>query len=441
MPARDQFIMERYLKGEIVHYDLPLRDAHVSYELSRELLITGVLGADFVSDVNQGMGLFPYNDCIHWVRDGKLKGGALLQPLEFDEFGNVLVTALGWSTMLDVPIINGFSGNGVEDVQNVLSALMIYTNDNVLGGQVGFFWSFHGQTGESIGSGGLPTLLDINIPPGGTYEGPFNPAPPPRPPTGSLGSLDMGSGSATGSTSGSLGGVFTGPPHSSNTGVNARGSDAGGYIIMPWEAANALDEIRTLCDAAPYDIEETEEWDGDTNNIKKTLKFHKPRMGTTRTDLRFIEGENIMEKFTVSTSAEDYANAVMVIGAGDDSGTVVAYKYLELTDAARRVHVIDDKTIYNIRIANAIANLELAQRSQAIHVGSIIVDIEHPNAPLEELKVGDDIRIDATLPFLGRQVVWHRITGLDYTPGETTAELTLSRSDAFNYLFQGPPNG
>ena len=440
MPARDRFIMERYLKGEIVHYDLPLHNAEISLELNREIIISGVLGADFVRDIDQGMGLFPYNDCIHWVRDGVLRGGALVQPLSFDDQGNVLVTALGWSTMIDVPMINGFTANGVGSVQNVFSALLAYVNDNVLGGQIGFFWSFHGPTAAPLGgTAAIPVKVPINIAPGGSNTGvPFDPnPPPPSGGTGSLGGWDAGSGSSGGSSGGSLGGSFSGPPNSGNTGTTAEGSDNGTYLVMPWEAANALEEIRTLSETAPYDIEEFEEWDGTTNNIKKTLKFHNPRMGTPRKDLRFVEGENVLESFAVSTAAEDYANAVMVIGAGTDSSTVVAYKYLELTNTARRVHVIDDQSIYNLRTANAIANLELAQRSQAIHVGSIVVDTDHPNAPFDQIKIGDDIKVDATLPFLGRQVVWHRITGIKYSAGSTSAELTLSRSDAFNYLFSG----
>lgn len=440
MPGRDQFIIERYLDGKIVHYDLPLQDATVSYELSREMIITGVLSYDFVSRYDSGIGLFPYNDCIHWVRDGVLKGGALIQPLSFDEEGNVIISARGWSTMLDVPLFRGFTGVGIDSIQNVVSAMMVEVNDHILGGHIGFFWQFLGPTAPDLDAGSttLPTHTTLNVPPGGsTGVLPWNPHPPGSSGggTGSLGDWDAGSGSGSTGSTGSLGGSFGGPPNSTNTGVVGKGSAYGHMIFMPWEAANALEELRNIADSAPYDIEEFEEWDGATNNIKKTLKFHHPRMGSQRSDLRFVEGENILQSFATTTSAEDYANAVLVIGAGEGADTVVAYKYLEITDAARRVHIIDDQSIYNIKIANAIANLELAQRSQAIHVGSLRVDINHPNAPLEELKVGDDIKVDATIPFLGRQVVWHRITGITYQPGNSYAELTLSRSDAFNYLF------
>lgn len=383
MPRRDHFIVERYLAGEIVHYDLPLNDATVSLELNKEIVITGVLESDFIRDVNQGMGLFPYNDCIHWVHDGVLRGGALIQPLSFDDQGNVLITARGWSTMLDVPMINGMYSDGRTSAQTVVAAIINYVNNNILDRQIGFFHEY------------------------------------------------------LGGQAGPLGGSFTGPPNSGNTGTSAQGSNQGLYYIAPWEAANALEEIRTISEAVPYDIEEFEEWDGGTNNIKKTLKFHLGRMGAARRDLRFVEGENILNSFAVSTSAEDYANAVLVIGAGEGSNTIMAYKYLEITNTARRVHVIDDDTIYNLKTANAIANLELAQRSQAIHVGSIIIDIEHPNAPLGSLRIGDDIRVDAVIPFLGRQVVWHRIIGITYRAGATEAELTLARSDSFNYLFSG----
>lgn len=445
MPGHDHFILERYLKGEIVHYDLPLYDAAISLELNSEIVITGALSADFVSKADSGMGLFPYNDCIHWVRDGVLKGGALLQPLAFDESGNVIISARGWSTMLDVPIINGFIGNGNHTVQNAISALLTETNDNVLGGHVGFFWEFLGPLAPPLGTvsplqSASPAHIEMDSPPGSGGEGsiPWSGSTGGGGGTGSLGGWDAGSGGSSGGSSGSsgsIGGAFSGPPNRDNTGVVGKGSNHNHLIFMPWEAANVLEELRSLCEATPYDIEEFEEWDGDTNNIKKTLKLHHPRMGKPRHDLRFVEGENILQSFSTSTSAEDYANAVMVIGAGEGPDTVVVYKYLEITNTARRVHVIDDQSIYNVKIANSIANLELAQRSQAIHIGSILVDIDHPNAPLDELKVGDDIKVDATIPFLGRQVVWHRITGISYAPGGSSAELSLSRSDSFNYLF------
>lgn len=437
MPGRDQFIVERYLAGEIVEWDLPLKDAEVTFELNREMMITGYLSVDYVSSVAQGMGLFPYNDCIHWVRDGVLRGGALIQPVAYDSGGNVVITARGWSTMLDVPIINGFAANGNDNVVNVISPLFHYLNDSVLGGNVGFFLSLQGTFHSLGGNGSYITTVDQ--PPGGSPTPP--PPPPPPPPsggwTGSLGgSSDVGSGSSGGS-SGSLGGSFIGPPNSQNTGTNATGQDKGYYTVMPWEAANGLEELRSLAEGNPAEIVEHEEWDGATNNIKKTLKIVSPRIGTSRNDLRFVEGENILQTFAASTSAEDYANAVLVIGSGSDDQHVVAYKYLEITNAARRVHVIEDETIYNVKIANAIANLELAQRSQAIHISSVIIDVDHPNAPIDSVKVGDDIRVHANLPFIGPQIVWHRIVSVKYRPGETSAEVGLARSDSFNYLFQG----
>lgn len=436
MAARDQFILERYLQGEIVHYDLPLHGANVSLELNREIVITGVLGADFIKEVNQGMGLFPYNDCIHWVHDGVLRGGALLQPLSFDEDGNVVLSALGWSTVMDVPMINGNYADGRTSAQNVIHEILRYTNDNVLSKKVGFFWSFIGPQAGPLGGEGSGIVVSTLAPGQQPPSGGFDPTPPSNG-TGSLGGWDAGSGGgSTGSTE-SLGGSFMGPPNSGNTGTLAKGSNNGIYYVAPWEAANALEEIRTISESVPYDIEEFEEWDGDTNNIKKTLKFHHPRMGSVRHDLRFAEGENILQAFTVSTSADDYANAVLVIGAGENSNTIIAYKYLAITNAMRRIHIIDDRSIYNLKTANAIANLELAQRSQAIHVGSIVIDVEHPNAPLNEIRLGDDIKVDAVIPFLGRQVVWHRVTGIQYTPGGASAELSLSRSDSFNYLFSG----
>lgn len=439
MPGRDQFIVERYLAGEIVEWDLPLKDAEVTFELNREMMITGYLAADYVNSVAQGMGLFPYNDCIHWLRDGVLRGGALIQPVAYDSDGNVVITARGWSTMLDVPIVNGVFFNGNASIQNVLTPLFNYLNDSVLGGHVGFFLSIEGTFHPLGGAGAY--IAEIDQPPGGsgsqaaTEGGGIQPLW-----TGSLGgSSDVGSGSSgsSGGSSGSLGGSFIGPPNAQNTGTVATGPDRGAYIIMPWEAANGLEEIRALAEGNPADVEEHEEWDGETNNIKKTLKIVSPRIGASRNDLRFVEGENILETFAASTSAEDYANAILVIGSGTDDQHVVAYKYLDITNAARRVHVIEDETIYNIKIANAIANLELAQRSQAIHISSIIIDADHPNARIEDIKVGDDIRVHADLPFIGPQIVWHRIVSLKYRPGETSAELGLSRSDSFNYLFQG----
>lgn len=437
MPGRDQFIVERYLAGEIVEWDLPLKDAEVTFELNREMMITGYLSADYVASVAQGMGLFPYNDCIHWVRDGVLRGGALIQPVAYDSDGNVVITARGWSTMLDVPIINGFSANGQESVVNVIHPLFNYLNDSVLGGNVGFFLSLQGQFNSLGGSGSYITTVDQ--PPGGrSGEGPTGDGRVQAFATGSLGggSSDVGSGSSGGS-SGSLGGSFIGPPNSQNTGTNATGQDKGQYLVMPWEAANGLEELRTLAEGNPADIVEHEEWDGATNNIKKTLKIISPRIGTSRNDLRFVEGENILQTFAASTSADDYANAILVIGSGSDDQHVVAYKYLDITNAARRVHVIEDETIYNVKIANAIANLELAQRSQAIHISSIVIDVDHPNAPIDSVKVGDDIRVHASLPFIGPQIVWHRIVSIRYRPGETSAEIGLARSDSFNYLFQG----
>lgn len=444
MQGRDQFIIERYLQGEIIEWDLPLQDAEVTLELNREMMITGVLSVDYISSVSQGMGLFPYNDCIHWIRDGVLRGGALIQPVAYDSDGNVIITARGWSTMLDVPVVNGIALHGNQSIRDhVIQPFVDSVNNNVLNGTIGFFLEFQGTFGP-LGSSQKGNVISSSTPPGsgssgspGSMVSPFF--------TGSLGGWgdDVGSGSSGGSSggTGSLGGSFHGPPNAGNSGTDVKGQDNSWYILMPWEAANALDEVRYLAEASPADVVEYEEWDNGTNNIKKTLKIINPRCGTPRADLRFAEGENILETFASSTAEEDYANAVMVIGSGEGDSTVVAYKYLDITDTARRVHVIEDETIYNVTIANAIANLELAQRSQAIHVGSVIIDVDHPNAKLGDINIGDDIKIIASLPFIGTQIVWHRVVSITYRPGSSVAELGLSRSDAFNYLFQGPSNG
>ena len=58
--------------------------------------------------------------------------------------------------------------------------------------------------------------------------------------------------------------------------------------------------------------------------------------------------------------------------------------------------------------------------------------MDHPNAPLGSWQLGDDVLVRADLPWLGEVEVWVRITGWSLT-GESTATLTVQRSDLFRY--------
>ncbi|NEA53602.1 hypothetical protein G3I60_05375 [Streptomyces sp. SID13666] len=207
------------------------------------------------------------------------------------------------------------------------------------------------------------------------------------------------------------------------------GSDP--WELAWWDTPDVGDTIDRLARDTPFDYVEDHSWaDGTSNTIVHRLRLGAPRLGRKRDDLRFAEGENITATAKPEGMGDDYANEAIVLGRGDGRAMKRAQLY-RYDGRLRRVTVVADKTLASDAALRTRGEQELAGRTKALQIPAIEIR-DHPNAALGSWALGDDIRLQVTVPWVGDVDVWHRIVA-DEISATGTCVLTLKRTDSFHY--------
>lgn len=167
-----------------------------------------------------------------------------------------------------------------------------------------------------------------------------------------------------------------------------------------------------------------------SRKVTHTVTLSYPRAGRRRLDLRFVQGENILETVRPKRSGDRFANGVITLGKGEGSKTVRG-ELVVRDGRLRRVAIYTDKLASTTARCFALAARERGYRSLGEQIDSVVV-AEHPHAPIGSWALGDDVLIEADLPHLGRYADWHRIVGWSRAT-DTTARLYLERADSFTY--------
>src|SRR5205807_1409579 len=97
-------------------------------------------------------------------------------------------------------------------------------------------------------------------------------------------------------------------------------------FTLDWfNATDIGQEIQQIQAEAVFDMAENHTWaDASHQAVRHRLGFGIPRLGTRRTDLRFAEGENIIQPGQGSQDGSRFAQNVMVTGAGSGSAMVTS---------------------------------------------------------------------------------------------------------------------
>ncbi|MEU8911803.1 hypothetical protein [Streptomyces nigrescens] len=209
----------------------------------------------------------------------------------------------------------------------------------------------------------------------------------------------------------------------------ADGSDP--WELAWWDNPDCGQALDTLTRTTPFDWVETHAWAAaDGNAIDHRLMLGKPRLGRKRNDLRFAQGENIMAIAKPEGMGDDYANEAVVLGKGE--GRKMKRAQVHRYDGRlRRVATVTDKTLASDKALRTRGERELAGRTQALQIPAIQI-VDHPNARFGSWALGDDIRIQVHVPWVGDVDVWHRIVS-DEISADGMVVLTLKRSDGFQY--------
>jgi len=203
---------------------------------------------------------------------------------------------------------------------------------------------------------------------------------------------------------------------------------SGPYELLWWDAPDVGQEIDSLAQEASFDYVEEHAWDGD--EISHTVRIGYPRLGRFRDDLAFVQGDNVSNVVAPTIDGDDFANEVVGLGAGE--GRAALRRSTAVRDGRlRRARVYSGKDVTSAARLDALIRDELQRRRDTLTIDSVEVT-DHPNAPIGSWAVGDDVLIQAELPWLGDVELRCRITAWELL-SDSRARLTLARSSSFTY--------
>jgi hypothetical protein len=203
------------------------------------------------------------------------------------------------------------------------------------------------------------------------------------------------------------------------------------YALNWWDNVDIGSTIDGMVKQVPFDYREDARWSSDAREaITMRLRLGAPRLGTRRSDLRFVEGENISAVVTITRSGDDYGNYVLALGAGEGQ-TQVRTTASKRDGRLRRMIQLNDgsKTTADSLKASATQQLNLSNKLANI-VGFTVRD--HPNARIGTWDVGDDVLVQTHVGWQPTSL-WVRITAASVSPDTGDVIITCSRSDRFSY--------
>ena len=208
------------------------------------------------------------------------------------------------------------------------------------------------------------------------------------------------------------------------------------YRLTQWEPADLGSEMDNLAQLTPFDYAETTVWaDADMRTPSHRIQVGYPRLGRRRDDLRFALGENIPVVPSVQT-LEISANMLIGIGNGDPGPTMSRlglYQEMPWFDGRLRRHrVVTDKTVKDKTLLAKKLAIYRTALEQRYDVTSVAV-IDHPNARLSSIQLGDDIRVRAEHPEFGLIDLYVRVLSITTGNEDGAAVLTTSNSAFFRY--------
>lgn len=374
MPAsRPRLLAQSILTGKWISMGLPVTDPTITWNLSAATRISGTFKPE-VSELSDA-GLEPWATWIYLEEDREIRAAGILQPTSVSHDGTLALEAVGPHGYAQrIPYRDRYSGIRV-DPADVVRMLWAHIQ--------GF-------------------------------------------PRGNLGV------SVVGNTQ-----VLKGTEPRDVSFVTGEGEQvefvAGPYTLDYWQNTMIGREIESLATETPFDFWEEAYWTTPARTaVAKRILIAFPQAGDRRFDLRFVEGENIIESADIEEPGDAYADTVYVAGKGEGVDQIAGSAMHFVGNRLRLPAVLTDKSIESNTRAKAVAGDELsARRAAMIEVPEIVIDARHRNAPLGSFSLGDEILISVRYPYLGQVAAWHRIITIQYLPLVDRAVLSLTRRGEF----------
>lgn len=180
-----------------------------------------------------------------------------------------------------------------------------------------------------------------------------------------------------------------------------------------WSTHDLGGEIDKLCQEHGIEYRVRSAWNGDRTQISHYLEFGYPALGVRRTELRFVVGENIQTMPDLSRDGDEFANHVVVLGAGEGS-EMIRGEARTRDGRIRTMVTVDDKSITDTARAQRVAALELARRQQLTQVQDIVIR-NTGLAPYGSFNPGDEIRVSGMTHWAPFDL-WARVASMTINP-------------------------
>ena len=205
------------------------------------------------------------------------------------------------------------------------------------------------------------------------------------------------------------------------------------FQLLFYNSTDCGQEIGSIQAEAVFDWHEGHSWtDATKASVAHRLSFGVPRIGSRRSDLRFAEGENIIQPVQVTRDGTKFADHVWGLGAGSGSSEIRAdVSALSGQRLTRSLVYADQTVLTQARLSAKIAKVLAA--AQNIDAPVQVVVKNHPNAPFGSFSCGDDIPVTLCTGWRNT-IIWCRITSIAQDPTTSIMQLTVQRSDSFTYI-------
>jgi hypothetical protein len=207
------------------------------------------------------------------------------------------------------------------------------------------------------------------------------------------------------------------------------------FQLLWWNTPDCGQEIASIQAEAIFDWAEVHAWTSAAKEgVAHQLQFAAPRRGTRRSDLRFAEGENIIQPVQVTQGGTGFADNVILLGAGSGASQIRA-EVAQPSGRIRRSQVYANQTMTTTARAASIGQKVMAAAEAAIDGPTQVVITNHVNAPFGSFACGDDIPVQLATGWRST-LFWCRITSIQQDPTTNVMTLTVARSDSFSYMDQ-----
>jgi hypothetical protein len=187
----------------------------------------------------------------------------------------------------------------------------------------------------------------------------------------------------------------------------------------PRNLGEIVDEMAGIVDGLEWT--ETVTWRG--LRAERHIVLGAPRLGRRREDLTFTTGANVTGEPHVIKDADTYAQWVIGLGAGQGSKRKVVIDGVR-NGRLRLEQKLETSVKDETRLTQRTRRERLAR--QILPTLTELEITDHPAAPIEALRVGDDVSIRLHEPHTVYNG-WNRIVGWTVRPGngETPERITL----------------